>query len=701
MIRLVFGFLLLFPTRLVAGDFRIQRGLVYHAAMSQNGRVLSVFREGAFEWIDGETGLTLDRWAVKEATGSHTLSADGGRLAFCAGDWVLMASRTEKRVVKRLRIDANTLAISPDGRWLASLRFDTLRVTDLKTGRPVKGATRSNVDAYAWTPEGRLLVAGRSPYSEPASVRLLDIPTGRSLWQTALDEGERIRALAIITGRIAAGSENGSLRMIDAGSGQVRHRVQAHAGPVLALAFTTGGDLASLASRDRAMWGPELIPMGRMPAPELEDSLYAPPTIRFDGADLLEALPGKEGIWRVLRAPWPELLQKVSPSLPAPFRLGPGKPLAWMADGTALVAEPSSLVGYGPDLKERWRLQIEDPSPMETPWIVGAYAAFVRRLPEQTANSLHWFDPKAGRWLTSRSLQDADLIPTKRGLLLREGDSLALLTSPTEVAWRVSLPKGSNVGLAAPGAPWSLLQIRTERQVEVRWLDLRSGAWGTGQRTQSFLDRPLELPSDVEKQGDWLAALEGALVVRTPEGVRCMEPGGRVVWNLPLEPGHGARFFIRPGARLGVVALADDRWGWVDPDTGWIQGTFQHHSSLRPWCMGEQGDLVLQMGGMVGYWHRQAGPGAPLLSPDEQRSPSALPKGEVLGMRGGRIETEEVHWGEAPARGAALIREGEAPRRFLIGPQGRPVVAPASTHLLFERQGSVWVQPLESLRGPS
>jgi WD40 repeat protein len=72
-----------------------------------------------------------------------------------------------------------TLALSPDGRWLASGDIDGLRIYDLFTGREVRTLPYYGARKLLFAPAGNILIAaGSSGYGTIASLRFWDVQTG-------------------------------------------------------------------------------------------------------------------------------------------------------------------------------------------------------------------------------------------------------------------------------------------------------------------------------------------------------------------------------------------------------------------------------------------------------------------------------------------------------------------------------------------
>ncbi|WP_169789144.1 protein kinase family protein [Nonomuraea candida] len=229
------------------------------AAFSGNGRVAAEEIGNTIELTDTEERRKLGRIAT---AGDLAFDA-AGRLLAVSGSPVTVWEVAGGRQVAAIEAggDVPAVALSPDGRTLATARGGTLETWDVLTGRRLKTYEGAGDLALAFSPDGATLAAGAG---------LLDLATGRVTpldpaggaapsgvsGETVPPGGDAPTALAFSPDgrRLALGLEGGRVLLVDVRERRTIGAVETGTAPVEELRFSPGGDLLAVDAARMSLW---------------------------------------------------------------------------------------------------------------------------------------------------------------------------------------------------------------------------------------------------------------------------------------------------------------------------------------------------------------------------------------------------------------------------------------------------------------
>jgi WD40 repeat protein len=150
--------------------------------------------------------------------------------------------------IRTIRQPAYGAVFSPDGKTLASVGGG-IQLWEVATGRLIRGFQGGpSWASVVFSPDGKTL-ASAAPHTQGANgpvnvVWLWDVATGQQIGR--LPETLREHAVYSLSyapdGKtLASGSDDGTIRLWEAASGQEIRRFQADMGPVTSVAFTPDG----------------------------------------------------------------------------------------------------------------------------------------------------------------------------------------------------------------------------------------------------------------------------------------------------------------------------------------------------------------------------------------------------------------------------------------------------------------------------
>ncbi len=188
------------------------------AALSPDGTLLAVPASQGVQLLDVKSGAAVATLGGHPTWIGHVVfSPDGTRLAVAGDggeDAVHVWQVAERRVLCRVAGQPYAVAFAPDGRLLATLLGDTLKVWDAASGREIanlRGHT-GTVRGLAWAPPGRFLASA----ADDQTVRVWDVLTAS---EHRIFRGHAAAVFSVAYHpdgrRIASGDASGVLKVWD------------------------------------------------------------------------------------------------------------------------------------------------------------------------------------------------------------------------------------------------------------------------------------------------------------------------------------------------------------------------------------------------------------------------------------------------------------------------------------------------------
>jgi tRNA A-37 threonylcarbamoyl transferase component Bud32 len=230
-------------------------GPAFSVSFSPSGREVAAGSQGGAVsvWDVSNGQLTQTLQGHVGGVWSLVFSPDARHLASRSGDqtirlWDVGSGKETARLAGHGG-EIWSVAYSPDGRLLASGSADgTVRLWDTTTGaaRDTLVGHSGTVSGVAFTPDGRRLVSG----GQDRTVRIWDVGDAREILTIAGHSAGLLSVAVSRGGLVAAGAEDGSVRVWSAATAELRWSARAHRGQLWAVAFKPDGSLLATGGAD-------------------------------------------------------------------------------------------------------------------------------------------------------------------------------------------------------------------------------------------------------------------------------------------------------------------------------------------------------------------------------------------------------------------------------------------------------------------
>ncbi len=224
-------------------------GEVLALALSADGKTLSsTGADGTLRVWQVETGKESFKIVLPHATDALALSPDGKTLFAANDDRVRRWTTEGKELTPLSALDkpVQRLALSGDGRTLATIADGSILISDVETGKTIRriARPRGDVTALAFRPDGKAVAEADTNFI----LHLWDVTTGRESFVTQGHTAALSAAAYSPQGRAAAtaSQDDGTIRIWDAATGKPLRVCEGERLRPLCLAFSADG--AALAS---------------------------------------------------------------------------------------------------------------------------------------------------------------------------------------------------------------------------------------------------------------------------------------------------------------------------------------------------------------------------------------------------------------------------------------------------------------------
>jgi WD40 repeat protein len=202
--------------------------------------------------------ISPDKSAVAAGRGNqiHVYDAGSGTYIRTLIDPKLVGP--DKKPVKAAHLSiVESLAYSPDGKFIASGSFQEVILWDAQTGALRKKITdfADRVVALSFSPNNKLLATGGGPATEDGEIKIIDLATGKNVTEIKNGHSDTVFGVCFSPDgtKLATCSADKFVKVFEVSSGKLLKSLEGHTHHVLDVGWKGDGKLLASASADNSV----------------------------------------------------------------------------------------------------------------------------------------------------------------------------------------------------------------------------------------------------------------------------------------------------------------------------------------------------------------------------------------------------------------------------------------------------------------
>jgi hypothetical protein len=202
--------------------------------------------------------VSPDKSAVAVGRGNQIHVYDAGRGTYIRTLLDPALTTADKKPVKAAHLSlVESLAYSPDGKFLASGSYGEVTLWDAQTGTPRQKLTgfAASVVALAFSPDGKLLATGGGAPTEEGEIKLFEVPGGKLVKDIKNGHSDTVFGVAFSPDgkMLATGGADKFVKVFEVPGGKFLKAFEGHTHHVLDVGWKGDGKLLASASADNSV----------------------------------------------------------------------------------------------------------------------------------------------------------------------------------------------------------------------------------------------------------------------------------------------------------------------------------------------------------------------------------------------------------------------------------------------------------------